>query len=43
MIRGASSKGFFAGYKPDLVATKWTDANKRELWIACLQCKVKKR
>lgn len=43
VIRGAGSKGMVADWKADLLATKWTDQTKRELWIAVLQCKVNKR
>ena len=43
VIRGAGSKGEVAGFKADLVATKWTDQTKRELYLVCIQAKVKKR
>lgn len=48
VIRGAGSKGEVAlvngeKYKADLVATKCTDRNKREVWIVVMQTKVEKR
>lgn len=43
VIRGASSKGEALGWKSDLVATKFTDQNKREVWMAIMQMKVKRR
>lgn len=43
VIRGASSKGEALGWKADLVATKYTDETKREVWLAIMQMKVKKR
>lgn len=43
VMRGASSKGEALGWKADLVATKYTDQNKREVWLAIMQMKVKKR
>jgi len=42
VIRGAASKGEFLNWKADLVASKATDHTQREVWIAVLQCKVKK-
>lgn len=43
VIRGAASKGEVLGWKADLVATRYTDKNKREVWIAIMQMKVKKQ
>jgi Holliday junction resolvase len=43
VIRGASSKGEALGWKADLVATKYTDQTRREVWLAIMQMKVKKR
>lgn len=43
VVRGASSKGEALGWKADLVATKYTDQTKREVWLAIMQMKVKKR
>lgn len=43
VIRGASSKGEALGWKADLVATKYTDQTKREVWFAIMQMKVRKR
>lgn len=43
VIRGAGSKGQVLDWKADLLASKWTDQTKREVWIVLLQCKVSKR
>lgn len=43
VIRGAGSKGEALGFPSDLVASKYTDQNKREVWLAIMQMKVKKR
>ncbi len=43
VIRGASSKGEALAWKADLVATKYTDETKREVWMAIMQMKAKKR
>lgn len=43
VVRGASSKGEVLDWKADLVATKYTDQTKREVWMAIMQMKVKKR
>lgn len=43
VMRGASSKGEALGWKADLVATKYTDQNRREVWLAIMQMKVKRR
>lgn len=43
VVRGASSKGEVLDWKADLVATKYTDQTKREVWLAIMQMKVKKR
>lgn len=43
VIRGAGSKGEALGWKADLVATKYTDETRREVWLAIMQMKVKKR
>ena len=43
VIRGAGSKGKALGWEADLVATKYTDETKREVWMAIMQMKVKKR
>lgn len=43
VVRGASSKGEALGWKADLVATKYTDQTKREVWLAIMQMKVRKR
>lgn len=43
VIRGAGSKGEVLKWKTDLLATKYTDQTERELWIAIIQAKVKKR
>lgn len=43
VIRGAGSKGAVLDWKADLLASKWTDQTKREVWLALIQCKVKKR
>ena len=43
VIRGAGSKGEVLDWKSDLVATKYTDQTKREVWLAIMQMKVKKQ
>lgn len=43
VIRGAASKGEALKWKADLVATKYTDETKREVWMAIMQMKVRKR
>lgn len=43
VVRGASSKGEVLDWKADLVATKYTDQTKREVWLAIMQMKVRKR
>lgn len=43
VIRGAGSKGEMLGFPSDLVATKFTDQTCREVWLAIMQMKVKKR
>lgn len=43
VIRGAASKGEALGWKADLVASKYTDEAKREVWLAIMQMKVRKR
>jgi len=43
VVRGASSKGEVLDWKADLVATKYTAQTKREVWMAIMQMKVKKR
>lgn len=43
VVRGASSKGEVLDWKADLVATKYTDETKREVWMAIMQMKVRKR
>ena len=43
VIRGAASKGEALGLPADLVATKYTDQTKREVWMAIMQMKVRKR
>ena len=43
VMRGTSSKGDVLDYKTDLLASKWTHANKRKLWLVLIQCKVSKR
>jgi len=43
VMRGTSSKGDVLDYKTDLLASKWTDTNKKQLWLVLIQCKVKKR
>ena len=44
IIRGAGSKGDIAigkgdRFKADLVVSKETPTNTREVWIVCMQCK----
>jgi len=39
VMRGAGSKGRVAGFDCDLVATKYTDKNKRTLYMVLFQCK----
>jgi Holliday junction resolvase len=43
VVRGAGSKGEALGLPADLVATKYTDQTKREVWMAIMQMKVRKR
>lgn len=43
VIRGAGSKGKALNWEADLVATKYSDETKREVWLAIMQMKVKKR
>jgi len=43
VTRGSSSKGEVLDWKPDLVATRWTDYNKRQAWMVLIQCKRGKR
>lgn len=43
VIRGAASKGEVLRWNADLVATKYTDETKREVWLAIMQMKVRKR
>lgn len=43
VIRGAGSKGEVLAWKTDLLATKYTDQTQREVWLAVMQMKVKKR
>lgn len=43
VIRGAGSKGEALQWKADLVASKYTDETKREVWLAIMQMKVRKR
>lgn len=40
VMRGSSSKGKFAGFKPDLIASRETNSTKREVWAVLLQCKL---
>ena len=42
-MRGASSKGDVADFKTDILASKWTNSSKKTLWLALIQCKVRKR
>ena len=43
IVRAASSKGKFGGFKPDIIATKRTNENNKEVWIVLSQCKIRKR
>lgn len=43
VIRGAASKGEALQWKADLVASKYTDETKREVWLAIMQMKVRRR
>ena len=43
VMRGTASKGTVLDFKTDLLASKWTNTNKKQLWLVLIQCKVKKR
>jgi len=43
VTRGSSSKGQVLDWKPDVVATRWTNTTKRQAWMVLIQCKRGKR